>query len=180
MTDEQMKAKAAEGYFVRDVERGLVYCPQGGTLRQKSLKNNGMIRYCNKLACKHCKNKCTTAKYKEADFNKDKLIILAKGYKPQKSDDESDSRSKPPRQKRIVEVKKVVKYVLHLDEKKMDQRKCLSEHPFGTLKRSLGQYYFLLKGFAKVTAEMALFCLSYNLRRAITMKGVPALVAALR
>jgi transposase len=180
MTDEQMKAKAAEGYFVRDVERGLVYCPQGGTLRQKSLKNNGMIRYCNKLACKHCKNKCTTAKYKEADFNKDKLIILAKGYKPQKSDDESDSRSKPPRQKRIVEVKKVVKYVLHLDEKKMDQRKCLSEHPFGTLKRSLGQYYFLLKGFAKVTAEMPLFCLSYNLRRAITMKGVPALVAALR
>jgi transposase len=180
MTDEQMKAKAAEGYFVRDVERGLVYCPQGGTLRQKSLKNNGMIRYCNKLACKHCKNKCTMAKYKEADFNKDKLIILAKGYKPQKSDDESDSRSKPPRQKRIVEVKKVVKYVLHLDEKKMDQRKCLSEHPFGTLKRSLGQYYFLLKGFAKVTAEMALFCLSYNLRRAITMKGVPALVAALR
>ena len=180
MTDEQMKAKAAEGYFVRDVERGLVYCPQGGILRQKSLKNNGMIRYCNKLACKHCKNKCTTAKYKEADFNKDKLIILAKGYKPQKSDDESDSRSKPPRQKRIVEVKKVVKYVLHLDEKKMDQRKCLSEHPFGTLKRSLGQYYFLLKGFAKVTAEMALFCLSYNLRRAITMKGVPALVAALR
>ena len=180
MTDEQMKAKAAEGYFVRDVERGLVYCPQGGILRQKSLKNNGMIRYCNKLACKHCKNKCTTAKYKEADFNKDKLIILAKGYKPQKSVDESDSRSKPPRQKRIVEVKKVVKYVLHLDEKKMDQRKCLSEHPFGTLKRSLGQYYFLLKGFAKVTAEMALFCLSYNLRRAITMKGVPALVAALR
>jgi transposase len=180
MTDEQMKAKAAEGYFVRDVERGLVYCPQGGILRQKSLKNNGMIRYCNKLACKHCKNKCTMAKYKEADFNKDKLIILAKGYKPQKSDDESDSRSKPPRQKRIVEVKKVVKYVLHLDEKKMDQRKCLSEHPFGTLKRSLGQYYFLLKGFAKVTAEMALFCLSYNLRRAITMKGVPALVAALR
>ena len=180
MTDEEMKAKAAEGYFVRDAERGLVYCPQGGILRQKSLKNNGMIRYCNKLACKHCKNKCTTAKYKEADFNKDKLIILARGYKPEEPDGDTDSRSKPPRQKRTVEVKKVVKYVLHLDEKKMDQRKCLSEHPFGTLKRSLGQYYFLLKGFAKVTAEMALFCLSYNLRRAITMKGVPALVAALK
>jgi len=175
-----MKAKAAEGYFVRDAERGLVYCPQGGILRQKSLKNNGMIRYCNKLACKHCKNKCTTAKYKEADFNKDKLIILARGYKPEEPDGDTDSRSKPPRQKRTVEVKKVVKYVLHLDEKKMDQRKCLSEHPFGTLKRSVGQYYFLLKGFAKVTAEMALFCLSYNLRRAITMKGVPALVAALK
>ena len=149
-------------------------------LRQKSIKRNGMIRYCNKLACKHCKNRCTTADFKEVDFNKDKLIILARGYKPQASDDNDDERPKPPRQKRATLVKKVVKYVLHLDEKKMDQRKCLSEHPFGTLKRSLGQYYFLLKGFAKVTAEMALFCLSYNLRRAINMKGVPALVAALR
>ena len=62
----------------------------------------------------------------------------------------------------------------------MSQRMCLSEHPFGTLKRSLGQYYFLLRGFVKVTAEMALFRLSYNMRRAINLKGVPALVAALR
>ena len=55
--------------------------------------------------------------------------------------------------KRTKEVKKVVKYVLHLDENKMSQRMCLSEHPFGTLKRSLGQYYFLLKGIVKVTAR---------------------------
>jgi len=180
MTDAEMKVKAAEGYFVRAAERNFVYCPQGQMLRQKSIKRNGMIRYCNKLACKHCKNRCTTADFKEVDFNKDKLIILARGYRPQASDDNDDERPKPPRQKRATLVKKVVKYVLHLDEKKMDQRKCLSEHPFGTLKRSLGQYYFLLKGFAKVTAEMALFCLSYNLRRAINMKGVPALVTALR
>lgn len=77
-------------------------------------------------------------------------------------------------------MRKIVSYVLQLDENKMNQRKCLSEHPFGTLKRSLGQYYFLLKGFAKVIAEMALFCLSYNMRRAINIKGVPALVAALQ
>lgn len=62
----------------------------------------------------------------------------------------------------------------------MNDRKCLSEHPFGTMKRTLEQYYFLLRGKLKVEAEMALFCLSYNMRRAINMKGVPALVAALR
>lgn len=73
----------------------------------------------------------------------------------------------------------VVRYVLHLDQKKMENRKCLSEHPFGTIKRTLGQYYFLLKGFAKVKAEMSLFCLSYNLRRAINQVGVPALIASL-
>ena len=50
MTPGQMRAKALEGYFVRDAERNLVYCPQGEILRQKSIKRNGMIRYCNKLA----------------------------------------------------------------------------------------------------------------------------------
>ena len=53
MTPEQMRAKALAGYFVRDAERNLVYCPQGEILRQKSIKRNGMIRYCNKLACKN-------------------------------------------------------------------------------------------------------------------------------
>ena len=52
MTPKQIRAKALEGYFVRDAERNLVYCPQGEILRQKSIKRNGMIRYCNKLACK--------------------------------------------------------------------------------------------------------------------------------
>ena len=92
MTDAEMKAKAAEGYFIRAAERNFVYCPQGQMLRQKSIKRNGMIRYCNKLACKHCKNRCTTADFKEVDFNKDKLIILARGYKPQASDDIGDGR----------------------------------------------------------------------------------------
>ena len=181
MTDEEMKARAAEGFFVRDADRDLVYCPEGEMLRQKSCKNDGRIRYCNKLACKHCKNKCTTAKFKEADFGKDTLIMKAHNWKPKDAPkDSKDDTKKPPRHKRKTVVRKVVTYILHLDENKMDQRKCLSEHPFGTLKRSLGQYYFLLKGTAKVTAEMALFCLSYNMRRAINMKGVPALVAALR
>ena len=53
------------------------------------------------------------------------------------------------------------------------------EHFFG---RERLKYitFFLLKGFAKVGAEIGLFCLSYNLRRAISLRGVPVLVAALR
>ena len=176
MTPEQMRAKALEGYFVRDAERNLVYCPQGEILRQKSIKRNGMIRYCNKLACKKCKCKCTAQKFKEADFSKDTLIKATEAKRKQLKDENKDN-PKPPRMK---VVKKVVRYVLHLDQNKMDNRKCLSEHPFGTMKRTLGQYYFLLKGFAKVSTEMGLFCLSYNLRRAISLRGVPALVASLR
>ncbi len=175
MSPEEMREKALEGFFVRDAERNLVYCPQGEILRQKSVKRNGYIRYCNKLACKKCKNKCTASKFKEADFYKDVLIKPADGRRNHEPKDKERTTAQP----RATVLKKVVRYVLHLDRKKMENRKCLSEHPFGTIKRALGQYYFLLKGFAKVGAEMSLFCLSYNLRRAINLKGVPALVASL-
>lgn len=181
MSPEEMRAKAKEGFFVRDAERNLVYCPQGETLRQKSLKRNGDIRYCNKLACRKCTNKCTLSKFKEADFSKDTLIRTAYGRKACAQpgrDDTRDGGSRRPKGTTVI--KKLVRYTLHLDQNKMENRKCLSEHPFGTIKRSLGQYYFLLKGFAKVSAEMAMFCLSYNMRRAISMQGVPALVAAIR
>lgn len=174
MTEGEMRAKALEGFFVRDAGRNLVYCPQGETLRVKSVKSNGRVYYCNKLACGRCKCRCTAQKFKEADFSKDQLI-KASGFKGQSlPKDGGGGRAKPP-----TAVRRMAQYVLHLDRRKMEDRKCLSEHPFGTIKRALGQYYFLLKGFEKVSAEMGLFCLSYNIRRAITLKGVPALIAAL-
>jgi transposase len=74
MTPWQMKVKAMTGYFIRDAKSNPVYCPQGNILRQKSIRRNGDIRYCNKLACKRCKDKCTVSEWKEADFNKDILI----------------------------------------------------------------------------------------------------------
>lgn len=178
MTDEQMCHLALQGYFVRDAEKNLVYCPQGNVLRQKSTKKNGHIRYCNKLACKKCSHKCTTSAFKEADFCKDSLIKQAKNYKLD-SEGDSNAGNQPPalKMEKKVTITKVVTYKLHLDMGKMEQRKCLSEHPFGTIKRTLGSYYFLLKSKVKVEAEMALICMSYNIRRAISMLGVQKLVA---
>ena len=54
---EEMIEKAKEGYFLRDPERELVYCPAGEILRQKSIRKSGSICYANKNACKHCKNR---------------------------------------------------------------------------------------------------------------------------
>ena len=48
---------------------------------------------------------------------------------------------------------------------------CLSEHPFGTIKRAMGATHFLLKGMRKVAGEFALFCLGYNLERAKNLLG---------
>ncbi len=42
-----------------------------------------------------------------------------------------------------------VRFKIHMDERKMDNRKCLSEHPFGTIKRTIGEGFFLLRRMFK-------------------------------
>ena len=68
---------------------------------------------------------------------------------------------------------------LRQDRTLFAQRKALSEHPFGTMKRAMDQGYFLLKGLRKVRGEFSLTALAYNLKRVINLVGVPQLVAAL-
>ncbi|HEX9692348.1 MAG TPA: transposase [Gemmatimonadales bacterium] len=59
------------------------------------------------------------------------------------------------------------------------QRKALSEHPYGTMKRGMDQGYFLLKGLRKVRVEFSLTVLAYNLERVLNLVGVPRLMEAL-
>ena len=50
------------------------------------------------------------------------------------------------------------------------------EHPFGTLKLWMGARHFLMKRLNNVKTEMSLHILAYNLRRMMSIIGVPALV----
>lgn len=172
-TQEEMCERAKEGYFVRDPERNLVYCPSGETMRKKSVKKNGSIRYANKNACKNCpnRNKCYKGKgmWKEIDFTKD---CLEKPCKEWLKADGKSSESVKKTSKGHYEKKKVVKIILKPSLEKMSQRKCISEHPFGTIKRAMGATYFLLKGLRKVTGEFALFCLGYNNRKSQESFGI--------
>jgi transposase len=61
----------------------------------------------------------------------------------------------------------------------MKQRRETAEHPFGTMKWLMAHPRFLVKGLKKAKAELALGVLSYNLKRVITILGVPALLQAL-
>ena len=172
-TEEEMLARAKEGYFVRDPERNLVYCPAGEILRQKCIKKNGNIRYANKNACRHCpnRNKCYKGKneWKEIDFTKDCLEkpcrdwLKAEGRKP--------DNQKPITGKWHYEKVKLVRFFLKPDRTITAERMCLSEHPFGTIKRAMGFTYFLLRGLRKVTGEFALMCLGYNFKRARNLLG---------
>jgi transposase len=58
-------------------------------------------------------------------------------------------------------------------------RKQLVEHPFGTMKRSMGFDYFLMRGKEKVGSETSLMLLAYNLKRVIKLEGVHKLVVGL-
>lgn len=172
-TPEEMLERAKEGYFVRDPERNLVYCPAGEILRQKCVKKNGNIRYANKNACKHCpnRNKCYKGKggWKEIDFTKDTLEKPCKGWLEAEGKSGGVTRNKAA--KGHYEKVKVVKITLKPDREKMSRRLCVSEHPFGTIKRAMGGGYFLLKGLRKVAGEFALFCLGYNIERAKNLLG---------
>ena len=69
--------------------------------------------------------------------------------------------------------------MLHQQPELFGQRKALAEHPFGTMKRSMDQGYFLLKGLTKVRGEFSLTVLAYNLKRVLKIVGVPRLLDAL-
>ena len=172
-TSEEMMERAKGGYFVRDPERNLVYCPNGEILRQKCIKKNGNIRYANKNACRHCpnRNKCYKGKneWKEIDFTKDCLEKPCKDWL--KTEGKKPDIGGANKGKYHFETKKVVRFFLKPDRKKTAERMCLSEHPFGTIKRAMGFSYYLLRGLKKVTGEFALMCLGYNIKRAKKLLG---------
>jgi transposase len=174
-SEEEMRGRAAEGYFVRDPERNIVYCPVGETLRQKCVKKSGDVRYANKPACRRCKHRGKCCKggneWREVDFGKDAL------EKPNRNWLAAEGRpEKRANARKRYEMKTVVKAILRPDRRKTDQRKCLSEHPFGTIKRALGADHYLLRGMRKVDGETALMCLGYNLGRAMSLLGFQKLM----
>lgn len=62
----------------------------------------------------------------------------------------------------------------------LDLRRQSVEHPFGSIKQWMNQGAFLMRRLPNVRAEFSLTALAYNLRRALTILGVPALIAAVR
>ena len=155
-----------------------VTCPMGNKLfatRRKGVQTY----YSSKVACRFCTNKCTQSKFKVVAFgpntkyvpvrmnscNEHQLPLMPKGVKlPNNFKKKND--------------KKVLIRMKHIDEM-ATKRMCLSEHPFGTVKWYNFGHYVLCRGKEKVTAELGLCFLAYNLRRAINMVGVHKLIAAM-
>ncbi len=139
--------------FKYDKEKDIYICPNGEILQNISKPSTKDQTYRNTQACKKCKDKdkCTTA---------EKGRTIKRGPY-QEVYDEVD--------KRTLENKELYK-----------QRQMIVEHPFGTIKRTLGFSYFLTRGNENVTAESYMHFFTYNLIRVINIIGIKKLLEILR
>ena len=69
---------------------------------------------------------------------------------------------------------------LDRDPDKMRVRRQTVEHPFGTIKSWMGSTHFLTKTLDRVSTEMSLHVLAYNLKRVMQILGVGPLLEAMR
>lgn len=62
----------------------------------------------------------------------------------------------------------------------MKVRRSTVEHPFGTIKAWMGSTHFQMKTIKRVSAEMSLHVLAYNLKRVINIMGTRPLIEAMQ
>jgi len=177
----EVQGQSTISCFIRN-DDGTVTCPMGAILRPVKKKKSN-TEYANKDACRQCKNRCTAStNHKVVSFGPETTHLAVKMY-----GSAHHELQKLPEghvfhnsffQKNPVKKKVVIR--IRVDKVKLQERMCLSEHPFGTVKWYHGAHYLLCRGQEKATGEMGLSFLAYNIRRAITLVGAPALIAAAR
>jgi transposase len=154
-------SSAANGFFTKeafayDPAADVYTCPGGHRLtggRPRKVAGGARVaRYTNRAACRGCplKLRCTNADFRVVNRFENEAVL----------DRMADRLAARP--------------------DVLDQRRESVEHPFGSIKQWMGQGAFLMRRIENVRAEFSLTALAYNLRRAITILGLPALIAAVR
>jgi transposase len=157
--EESVCDERSQRSFTLNSEGTAVICPNGFELAKVAeLHNRGKTRFACRSACAQCTEKCTDSKFKQVDLKNGQTVLYA-----------AESRT----------VKKV-RIKLTPDRAKIRNRKCVVEHPFGTVKRWTDGSYTLLKGKEKVGADMSLLFLGYNLKQTINMVGMRGLIEKMR
>lgn len=137
--------------FIYDKDNDIYICPAGNKLPFLENTSKNGIKY-KRYKCSDC-NSC---KYKNA------CTSSVSGRTIQRWEHED-----------ILEV-------VHQNTLKNNdiykQRRCIVEHPFGTVKRTLGYSFFLRRQIDNVDAEASSMFIAYNLKRLLTMFSVQELV----
>ena len=69
---------------------------------------------------------------------------------------------------------------LDRDPEKMRTRRETVEHPFGTIKAWMGSTHFQTRALKRVSTEMSLHVLAYNLKRVMNIMGIQPLIQAIQ
>ena len=102
--------------------------------------------------------------------------------------DRADREPAPVTEGRVSRLKRWEhEAVLEAMQARLDQqpdamrlRRQTVEHPFGTLKAWMGATHFLTKRLPRVSTEMSLHVLAYNLKRVMQILGIVPLMQAMR
>jgi hypothetical protein len=70
--------------------------------------------------------------------------------------------------------------ILDGEPERIRQRTQTVEHPFGTIKHWMGSTRFLTKTIGRVSTEMSLHVLTYNLKRVMRMLGIAETMKAMQ
>jgi transposase len=155
-------AAASKGLFVKerfqyDATADHYTCPGGQTLPpngKKQYVREGVFeqKYRNYRACKQCpiKRRCTGSEARTVSRYENEEVL-----------------------ERMAERLAARPEALNL-------RRETVEHPFGSIKQWMGQGAFLTRRLDNVRGEFSLTALAYNIRRAITLVGVPTLIEAVQ
>jgi transposase len=154
---EATKNSPSEKCFNLNEDGESVTCPKGKILNKSAyLRNKSVTRFVSRSACSNCDDKCTKSKFKQVDLKDGQKTLYLK-----------DSNS--------IEREVIIR--LKPDKEKVKKRKCVVEHPFGTIKRWCDSSYMLMKSKVKANADLSLAFLAYNMKRAIKIMGVEKLIA---
>ncbi len=140
--------------FVYEPERDAFRCPAGeyATYRFTSLENGMAIKKYWSSACPRCalRARCTTSDYRRIGRWEHEAVL-----------DTMQGR-------------------LDAYPEAMTVRRSTAEHPFGTIKAWMGATHFLCRRLPRVSAEMSLHVLAYNLKRVMKIMGTGPMIEALR
>ena len=162
-----------------------VTCPMGHCLTMLKKRGEATI-YGSREACRECPNKCTPGMtFKTVSFGPNTRVVPVRMYGSSQNPPQPIPLDLPASEyyhtlNRQDLAKKKVQLRIRSDVAILKKRMCLSEHPFGTVKWHHDARYMLCRGIEKATGELGLSFLVYNLKRAINLVGVPALVAGMR
>lgn len=140
--------------FIYDPEADQYLCPGGSRLtwRFARVENGHLINRYWSSDCPHCpiKEKCTPSQQRRVS--------------------RWEHESTLERMQRRLDMR----------PEAMRIRRQTVEHPFGTIKYWMGARHFLTRTLGRVSTEMSLHILAYNMKRVMQIMGVTGMIAAMQ